>query len=182
MEPTIDWRAVLAEFVDRATSDTYSWARPRQSVSHLGLFLPCREVAGTGPLVLVVDTSGSVDQVLLAQYQAEIRAIVDEADPTRVTVIYADDSLRGVPTVFERGEEVTLEYRGGCGTDYRPAFRWVAEEAEEDPAALIYLTDLECYSYPEEAPAYPVLWACTGKRPDASWLDGVGFGEIVLVE
>ena len=182
LEPVIDWRAVLAEFVDRATNETSTWAAPRQSMAPLGVYLPSRQVSGVGPLVLVIDTSASVDRTLLGQYEAEVRAIVDGADPTSTTIIYADNSLRGVPVVFERGEEVTLEHRGGCGTDYRPAFRWVEEEAEEEPAALIYLTDLQCHFYPAQAPAYPVLWAVTGRHPARSWLDCVQFGEVVLVE
>jgi predicted metal-dependent peptidase len=181
LEPVIDWRAVLSEFVDRATNESYTWAAPRQSMAPLGVYLPSRQVSGVGPLVLVIDTSGSVDRTLLGQYEAEVRAIVDEADPTSTTIIYADDSLRGVPVVFERGEEVTLEHRGGCGTDYRPAFRWVEEEAEEEPVALIYLTDLECHFYPEEAPDFPVLWACTGPHPGRYYLDSVEFGDVVLV-
>ena len=54
-----------------------------------------------------------------------------------------------------------LTPRGGGGTDFRPAFHWV-EEHGIAPAALIYLTDLECTHFPDE-PGYPVLWARIGQ-------------------
>jgi len=45
-------------------------------------------------LVIAVDTSGSIDQTLLAQFGDEIRAVVDEVQPTRVHVMYADARVK----------------------------------------------------------------------------------------
>ena len=49
-----------------------------------------------------------------------------------------------------------LHPAGGGGTDFCPAFEWVAEQGLS-PRCLIYLTDLCCESYPGE-PDYQVLW------------------------
>jgi len=66
-----------------------------------------------------------------------------------------------------------LEPKGGCGTDFPPAFEWVAEN-NIVPVCLIYLTDLCCDSYPE-APEYPVLWVTDSRRT-------ARFGETVRID
>ena len=47
------------------------------------------------------------------------------------------------------------ELRGG--TDFRPGFAWLHEHGVH-PGCCLYLTDMECDSYPEAAPPYPVAW------------------------
>lgn len=48
---------------------------------------------------------------------------------------------------------------GGGGTDFRPVFAYLEEQAIM-PQSLIFLTDL-CGQFPEEGPNYPVIWAAT---------------------
>lgn len=171
-KPPADWRSALRRFVQEAARSDYTWTRPNRRYAPLGIYLPALEAAGMGPLVVAIDTSGSVDDVLLSQYEVELAAIVDEADPARVTVIYADSRVQAVDT-FERGHMVDLKAKGGGGTDFRPAFDHVAA-LDDAPAALIYFTDLYG-DFPAEAPAYPVLWAVSGRaRP-------VPFGETLEV-
>jgi predicted metal-dependent peptidase len=52
--------------------------------------------------------------------------------------------------------------KGGGGTDFRPVFDRIAEEPEP-PNALVYLTDLYG-SFPDQAPAYPVIWAANNDQ------------------
>ena len=66
--------------------------------------------------------------------------------------------------------------RGGGGTAFTPVFEWVAENLDEEPACLIYLTDLESYDTPDD-PGYPVLWAAV----ETSRKDGP-FGRTVKID
>jgi predicted metal-dependent peptidase len=52
-----------------------------------------------------------------------------------------------------------LRNGGGGGTDFRPVFVYLEEQAIT-PQSLIFLTDL-CGEFPEEGPLYPVIWAAT---------------------
>jgi|ERR1700694_4557922 len=72
--------------------------------------------------------------------------------------------LQVVQSVQEFGpsDPITLEPKGGGGTDFRPVFDWV-EANDIRPACLIYLTDLCCSSYPA-LPDYPVLWVTDSRR------------------
>src|SRR5260370_1652888 len=112
-------------------------------------------------MVIGVDTSGSVGKEELEQFAGEITAISDEVQPDRIYVVYCDAAVNSVQE-FGPSEPISLEPKGGGGTDFRPVFDWVEENAI-NPACLIYLTDLCCESYPV-APHYPVLWATDSRR------------------
>jgi predicted metal-dependent peptidase len=153
-----------------APSD-YRWTPPNRRYIGSGLYLPSVELRGLGEIVIAVDTSGSIGKHELEQFAAEISAISEETQPEAIHVVYCDAAVRCVQQ-FGPSEPVRLEPKGGGGTDFRPAFDWVAEN-DFAPVCLIYLTDLCCDSFPE-APEYPVLWV-TDSRSTAP------FGETVRI-
>jgi len=71
------------------------------------------------------------------------------------------------------GDTISLDAPGGGGTDFRPVFDHCAELFQQ-PRCLVYLTDLEG-RFPDEAPAYPVLWVVYGGQTEAP------FGEVVSI-
>jgi len=156
-----DWRSVTRAFVAATTICDYRWTPPNRRHISSGLYLPSVERNGVGTMVIGVDTSGSVGKEELEQFAAEITAISDEVQPERIYVVYCDAAVNSVQE-FGPSEPITLEPKGGGGTDFRPVFDWVEENAI-NPACLIYLTDLCCGSYPV-APDYPVLWATDSPR------------------
>lgn len=172
-KPAVDWRDALRRFVTQAAQDDFSWSHPNRRYVAMGLYLPSRRSLKLGELVVAVDTSDSIDGRVLAQFQAELNAILDDARPAGVHVVYCNTRVQGSPR-YHGPEDwpVELEAKGGGGTAFAPVFDWVAE-AGLAPAALVYLTDLEGPS-PGEEPAYPVLWCSTG-REQAAW------GEVVKV-
>ena len=78
----------------------------------------------------------------------------------QLTVIQCDAEVQKVE-VFDDMNPFLPNYqwvaKGGGGTDFRPVFEYIEEHSELESKLLIYLTD-GCGSYPEHAPAYPVLW------------------------
>lgn len=169
--PRVNWRSVLHRFVSQAAAADYTWTRPSARYIPSGLYLPSLRNEELGPIVVVVDTSGSVDQVLLDQFAAELTAIVDELQPARVHVMYADSEVQRTD-VFEREDPIVFDAVGGGGTAFAPAIE-AAERLDEQPACLVYLTDL-MGRFPAQAPDFPVLWASThGERAP--------FGEVVVV-
>ncbi len=165
----VDWRSLLRRYVQEITRADYSWSRPNVRYLASGLFLPALHSIACGRIVVAVDTSGSIDQVLLAQFATELQAIVAEVEPSSVDVIYCDTHVHRVET-FDRGDLVTLNAVGGGGTRFAPVFDKVAEG--DDPAVLIYLTDLDG-SFPQDTPDYPVIWASSDPNGTAP------FGDVV---
>ncbi|MCK9513677.1 MAG: VWA-like domain-containing protein [Pigmentiphaga sp.] len=166
--PAVDWKSVLARFAQESAKADYSWSRPNSRYLPRGLYLPALRSVAMGRIAVAVDTSGSVDDVLLAQFSAEISAIAAELAPEAIDVLYCDRRINRRET-FEAGEPVKLSACGGGGTDFRPVFE--ALEGEDAPACLVYLTDLDG-PFPASAPDYPVLWAATSH-------DVAPFGETV---
>ena len=168
----VDWRELLR----RAWSDTipvdYSWTRPNRRHVWSGLYLPGITSEGVGEIAIAVDCSGSVSSRQLGQFEAEIQSILAGQGPRLVHVLYFDAAVQKVET-YQAGQPVSLSPVGGGGTDFRPCFDWLDEQAIV-PQTLVFLTDL-CGAFPREAPTYPVIWASTEARR-------VPFGEVVLIQ
>lgn len=157
LAPAVNWREVLARFCDQITRSDYTWTKPNPRYLHAGLYMPALQSLEVGKFVLLVDTSGSVDEDLLKQFAGEISEIA-EAWNVGFTVLHVDTEVNHVQE-FEAGD--TIEPHGGGGTDFRPGFDWIADQ-DTNPAAVVYFTDGYCNSFPQHAPDYPVLWGVYG--------------------
>lgn len=173
-EPALSWKDVLRQFVQMHANSDFSWSRPNVRYTAAGLYLPSMRSESMPPIVVAVDTSGSIGEAMLAAFGAEITAIVEDCKPEETHVIYADAKVHRVDT-FARGEAVELNPVGGGGTDFRPVFDHIQAE-QTAPCCLIYLTDLYG-TFPTVAPDYPVLWVSTTRFPPACFTPK--FGEIV---
>lgn len=165
VEPRIDWRQILRRFVQSAAREDYSWKMPNARYAPLGIYLPSLRSETMGPIVVFVDTSGSIGEKELSAFSAEIRSIAEEVRPETLWVIYADADVHRADE-FPMGENVQINPIGGGGTDFRPAFAWV-EKNGLSPSCAVYLTDMYGI-FPDTHPEYPVLWVATSERK-APW-------------
>jgi predicted metal-dependent peptidase len=155
--------------ISAAAKSDYAWTPPNRRYIARGIYLPSLRSETLGPVVVAVDTSGSIDDATLAAFAAEITAIMDEAASEAIHVVYCDDAIAGTET-YEPGETVHLTPHGGGGTAFRPVFDWIAR-SDIQPVCVVYLTDL-CGSDFGPAPDYPVLWVSTD-------LPNAPFGEVI---
>jgi predicted metal-dependent peptidase len=151
-----DWRAILREFVEYTVPSDYSWTKPNRRHVANGVYLPGMTRENLGHVAIAIDTSGSIDSRLLAAFSAELNAIMSEAKPDRVTVLYCDTQVNRIDE-FGPDEEVSMHAVGRGGTAFCPIFDKIAQWGEL-PVCLIYFTDLDSNDKPSE-PEYPVLWA-----------------------
>jgi hypothetical protein len=122
--------------------------------------------ARTGRIALAVDTSGSIGESLLKRFAAEVAAVLGQIEPL-LRLIVCDADVHQVYDFSGREGAKLLrgfKFRGGGGTDFRPA---ITEAAKWKPDLLIYLTDLEGDAGDE--PAFPVLWAVPEGKAEAPW-------------
>jgi predicted metal-dependent peptidase len=161
LQPKIDWRDVLRRFVTQTAKNDYSWTPPNRRYIHQGIYLPSLKNQELGEIVVAIDTSGSVSSHQINEFSSELTAIVEET-PATFTVIYCDSAIRNIETFTRDDLPITLNPVGGGGTSFIPPFEHVSENGI-DPACLIYLTDGDCYYFPDNEPDYPVLWALTQK-------------------
>ena len=75
LEPKVDWREMLREFVKATCSakDTSSWRRVNRRFLSTGTYMPSLIGEKVGHLVVAVDTSGSVGQAELSGFLTEVR-------------------------------------------------------------------------------------------------------------
>ena len=111
-----------------------------------------------------VDTSGSIDDVLLGQFLGEMKAIMSLSG----MLAYVISCDAAVHQVVLPGDNIP-KLIGGGGTDFRPALS-KAEELAVD--AVVYLTDAQG-TFPQDC-NLPVLWALTQKAE-------VPFGKSILI-
>lgn len=159
LEPKVDWKAQLLEYLTDKKRTDDDWNRPNRRFAHRGLILPSYKEEPTGELVFCIDTSGSITDKVLQAFETEVRTAVNEVRPNKTIVIYCDAAVNRVD-VFEIDDEVKLRMCGGGGTDFRPPFERVKRDGIT-PHALVYLTD-GYGPFPDKSDAdYPVVWCMT---------------------
>jgi predicted metal-dependent peptidase len=165
LDPVVDWRNVLHAAVRRGlgwanghTDYTYTRISRRQAAAGQ-VILPAlrRPVPRVG---IVVDTSGSVDDGLLAQALGEIDGVLTAlgvADP-QVTVLAVDAAVHAVTTV-RRADATRLA--GGGGTDMALGIQ-AAQELRPRVDVIIVLTDGHT-GWPGHPAAMPVIAVLIGR-------------------
>lgn len=164
LAPRVDWRRTLREFI-RASygpgviGGDYTYRRPHRSYREGGILRPSWRKQPANPLVVAVDTSGSIGHHELSQFAAEIHSIIKDVRPCETTVLYVDADIAHVDK-FTPDEEFRIDARGGGGTAFQPAFDY-ALAMPQRPACLVYLTDgYGHFNFAARAPL-PTLWVMT---------------------
>lgn len=118
------------------------------------------------PIAVAIDTSGSIDRVTLTAFATELSAIRDEVHPASTVLIYADCAVQRVEVVRD-DDPIALTPIGGGGTAFGPAIT-TAEQHDEGPCCLVYLTDLDGKHRPDTS-AIPLLWVVPPGSPMAPY-------------
>jgi predicted metal-dependent peptidase len=177
--PILPWREILRTFIDHTARNDYSWIYPNRRHIASGIYMPSFRSNGLKPLVLAVDTSGSIGQNDLNQFQAELNDIL-QSFPSTVHVVYCDSRISGTHTITSDEYPVELKAVGFGGTDLRPPFDWAVQNVPE-AGCIIYLTDLQGNS-PEADPGIPTLWVSTTRDRDLPDCYRPKFGQIATLE
>ncbi|MEV0830037.1 vWA domain-containing protein [Nonomuraea rubra] len=177
LEPTVDWRRVLAGAVREAVAWAtgavdYTYHRPsRRTAALRGVVLP--SLRRPLPVVaIVIDTSGSMGEDDLAAALAEVTGVLREVGVggNRVTVLACDADVHTATRVTS-AQQVNLA--GGGGTDMRVGIR-AALALPERPGIVIVLTD--GFTPWPEAPSSSRLIAAligTDPPPPPAWVETV---------
>lgn len=172
VDPGVDWREYIEGFFARTVGGGgYDWARgDRRFLARRDpVYVPSRSGNGCGPVVVAVDTSGSIGERELGLFFGCMAGILEDVRPSRIVVVWCDAKVQRVDEIEDGSDLFNLQSKGapgGGGTDFRPVFNEVAKMGF-DPDCLVYLTDMYG-TFPEHAPKYPVLWAMITDE-DAPW-------------
>ncbi len=156
LDPKVPWVDVLREYLMRIVKDDESWTRRNRRFRDV--YLPARHSERMGPIVIIGDSSGSIwaSPEELKQFASEIQAIADQVQPEHIRLIWADTKVAG-EEVFENGQPLKFDVKGGGGTDMRVPLTYVEQY---DPEVVILLTD-GYTPWPRCEPPYPLIVCCS---------------------
>ncbi|MGW8311232.1 MAG: vWA domain-containing protein [Thiogranum sp.] len=160
LQPQLPWRMLLARYMTAVARDDYSYQRPSRREGDA--ILPTLK-SNQVDVVVVLDTSGSINDTEMREFVSEIDAIKGQMR-ARLTLHACDAKLcEHGPWVFEPWEEFSMpgNVYGRGGTRFTPPFEWLQREGRQ-PDLLVYFTDAEG-EFPRAEPDYPVLWLVKGR-------------------
>jgi predicted metal-dependent peptidase len=165
LEPKVDWRDVLREFVKTTCNakDTSSWRRVNRRYLSSDIYMPSLIGERVGHLVIGIDTSGSVGAKELNEFLSEVQAIAKDVHPDRVDLIYWDGEVAGHEEYSSSQVDSIIDStkpKGGGGTDPTCVMEYMEEKAIK-PEAIIMLTDGYIGNWGDKWNA-PILWTIVG--------------------
>jgi len=145
LEPKIDWREVLREFVKTTcrAKDTSSWRRPNRRYLSGDTYMPSLIGERVGHLVVAIDTSGSINPKDLLDFLSEVKGIAEEVNPEKVDLLYWDSDVAAHEEYSDTEVDnivTSTKPMGGGGTSPSCITQYL-EEKRIEPECCIVLTD-----------------------------------------
>lgn len=175
MEPQVDWREVLKEFVKSICSakDASSWRRVNRRFLSADTYMPTLVGERVGRIVIGVDTSGSIGGKQITTFLSEVCAIAQDVKPSHIDLIYWDAEVAS----HEEYDEMSVanivtstKPMGGGGTDPTCLMKYLKDKMIQ-PECIIMLTDGYIGSWGNEWEA-PVLWVIANNNRDITAPNG----------
>lgn len=171
LEPQIDWREVMREFVKSICNakDTSSWRRVNRRFLGSDTYLPTMIGERVGSLAIGIDTSGSIGGEEINRFLSEVKSIAEDVRPEKIDLIYWDARVAGHETYdeFDMANLVSsTKPKGGGGTDPRCMMEYLKKEKIE-PECIVMLTDGEIGDWGNDWGA-PIMWViCNSYRANS---------------
>jgi len=166
LEPKVDWREVLREFVKATCNakDTSSWRRVNRRFLSLGTYMPSMIGEKVGHIVIGIDTSGSVGERELSEFLSEVKGVCEEVNPEKIDLIYwgsdvvAHEEYEGNAVANIVSSTKPMDGGGtspSCVSEY-------LNEKKIVPECIIVLTDGYVGDDWGKEWTAPILWAIVG--------------------
>ena len=171
-EPSVKWTDyILRTLVTLSGHDEQSYCKPnrRRLANPPHIYWPGKVGSRSGTGVIEVDTSGSIDDKMLARWFGEMHGVLQDCQPEKLHVMFVDAQVHGDVHEIEDINDL-LELRkhagGGGGTDMTIVFREIEARAIHADYVII-LTD--GYTPFGEDTGIPTIWCITTPDVEAPW-------------
>lgn len=165
LEPKIDWRDALREFVSSVMKgkDEFTWRRMNKRHMANDIYLPSMENETIGEVIVAIDTSGSIGGVELTEFATELASICDLVQPEGVRVLWWDTMVHGEqffkPDNYGQIGSL-LKPLGGGGTHVSSVSKYINEKKLNAECVIVF-TDGYVESNIEWNITPPTLWMIT---------------------
>ena len=168
LEPKIDWRDALRDFVSSAMKgkDEFTWRKMNKRQMANDIYMPSMENETIGEVIVAIDTSGSIGGAELTEFATELASICDLVQPDAVRVLWWDTMVHG-EQVFKAdsyGQIASLlKPLGGGGTHVGSVATYINEKKLNAECVIVFTDgyvehDIEWNIVP------PTLWMITQNR------------------
>ena len=164
LEPKVDWRDALREFVSASVrgKDEYTWRRMNKRHMANDIYLPSMDNETIGEVIVAIDTSGSIGEKELNEFATELVSICEVASPEKVRIIWWDAEVAGTQEFSGdyTGIASMLKPEGGGGTRVSCVSEYINEHRINADCVIVF-TD----GYVEDSVKWdissPTLWMVT---------------------
>ena len=167
LEPKVDWRDVLRDFVSSATKgkDEFTWRKFNKRMLANDMYLPSLENESIGEIVVAIDTSGSIGQQQLNEFASELASICETCSPEVVRVLWWDTSVHGEQIFKTDYANIAsmLKPEGFGGTHVSCVNKYVIEKNIKAECVLVF-TDGYVEDPVEWQITAPTLWMVTENK------------------
>jgi predicted metal-dependent peptidase len=126
-DPVIDWKDELSRWIgENGRRQDYTYRRPARRSESVGEYLPSLQKFGVADIVILWDTSGSMNG-RETEILSEVQGIVEDLGIS-VRVICIDTQIHSDVTGIDDALEVIPHIKGGGGSDFHPAFERLDDE------------------------------------------------------
>jgi len=168
LEPKIDWREALRDFVASSMKgkDEFTWRRMNKRHMANDIYMPSMENETIGEVIVAIDTSGSIGNRELTEFATELASICDLVSPDVVRIIWWDADVHG-EQVFKPDQYQNiaslLKPLGGGGTEVSCVSKYINEKKLSAEAVIVF-TDGYVEHNIEWNIVPPTLWMITQNR------------------
>jgi predicted metal-dependent peptidase len=164
LEPKIDWREALREFVSSSTkgNDEFTWRRMNKRHMANDIYLPSVENESIGEIVVAIDTSGSIGSEQITEFATELVSICDLCQPEVVRVLWWDTEVHGEQVFKDNYSDIAklLKPLGGGGTHVSCVSDYIVKNKVKAECVLVF-TDGYVESDINWKITDPTLWMVT---------------------
>jgi len=167
LDKPIDWKEALRDFVSTAVrgKDELTWRRFNRNLLANDILAPSVESETMTEAIIAIDTSGSINQEMIAKFAYQLQLICDSVNPETVRVLWWDTEVHGEQVFGGDSPNVKdiLKPLGGGGTHVSCVSEYVAQKGYK-PDCIVVFTD----GYLEDSIKWDIsvdtLWLVTANR------------------
>jgi len=143
LKPKVDWRRLLRGYLSKGLGKKIkrTWTRPSRKYP----MFPGKEMLRIQKVVVLVDTSGSIEEKELQQFVSEVYGIAKEVAEV---IVIPWDATAYDPIVIKRHTDIkNVKLTGGGGTEILPALQLLDKKFSDSDMVVIlsdwHIGDLE---------------------------------------
>ena len=167
LEPKIDWREALREFVSASTkgNDEFTWRRMNKRQMANDIYLPSVINESIGEIIVAIDTSGSIGGAEITEFATELVSICEVCQPEAVRVLWWDTQVHGEQVFKDNYSDIAkmLKPLGGGGTHVSCVSEYVVKNKLKAECVLVF-TDGYVENDINWKITDPTLWMVTQRR------------------